>query len=151
MYRTIINKNKHRFAVGKTFKRKSFCRMFRIKGVVHQGTFHQIQRSNLELVSVQTKINKILMEQGLVLKSRNYYSEFYIADKASTKSKIVKHSEQAEDHKFLSDGLEKNMTYRIKAGTWGNYSNTVVPPITASSHPGYSKTHENKIKRIKRL
>ncbi len=42
-------------------------------------------QSRMKLVMAYTDLNKILRKRGLTIKSRNYYSSFYILPDASTK------------------------------------------------------------------
>lgn len=42
------------------------------------GSYKDLTKHNLALVNAQEKLNKLLRHKGLVMRSRNYYSEFYI-------------------------------------------------------------------------
>lgn len=152
MYLQIINNNSQRFHVNSNpIKRRTFCKLFRVKRIVHTGEFADVQRSNLTLVGVQAEVNNVLRHSGLVLKSRNYYSEFYICNLEQTANKIVTHQEKAEIHKHCSNVLEKAVIQRVKAGTWGMYRNNTVSSLVATAQPVHSKTYENKQKRANRI
>lgn len=151
MYGQIINNNSHRFQVNSNpIKRRTFCKLFRVKNIVHTGEFEDVQRSNLTLVGVQADINNVLRHSGLVMKSRNYYSEFYICNLKQTAHKVLNYQEKSEVNKYCGNTLERAVIQRLKAGTWGSYNNSVTPPLTAVASPPHSATYKNKQKRIKR-
>jgi len=149
MYHQIMNKHPHRFQTGSVIKRRTFCKLFRIKGVIHSGPFDEIQRANLKLVGVQADVNNILRQSGLVMKSRDYYSEFYIANLKETGETVLAHQEKAEAHKRCSNDLEKAVISRLRAGTWGQLG-TVVPSVTGSVTPRRSLAYKAKQRRVKR-
>lgn len=148
-YSAIVQKNQDRFAVGKRLTRRQFAKMFRVKGIVHEGEYVEVQKSNLTLVGVQAAVNKVLSECGLYLRSRNYYTDFYIVGKEQTKGTILSYQDKSEAHKNASDRLESNMGQRIKAGTWGTYDNSVTPRVSASVSGTKSATRARKQARIK--
>lgn len=148
IYIHIINKNQHRFAAGQVIYRRTLCKLFRLKNIIHTGEFTQVQRSNLALVGVQAEINKILSDSGLRLKSENYYSRFVVCDKEQTKGAILAQQERADAHKECSDSLERGMGAMIKAGTWGTYQHTVTP-LTGQVTSSASTQYLRKKKRIK--
>ena len=150
MYQQIINKNTHRFQAGSVIKRRTFCKLFRVKKIVHSGEFADVQRSNLALVGVQAEVNNILRHSGLVMRSRDYYSEFYIGDIKQTGNAVLNYQVKAEANKQCSDALEKAVIQRISSGAWGVYSKHAVPPLTALVKSEPSRTYKNKLKRVKR-
>jgi hypothetical protein len=150
MYQQIINNNSHRFQTGSVIKRRTFCKLFRAKKIVHEGGFAEVQRSNLTLVGIQAEVNRILRHSGLVMKSRDYYSEFYICSLKQTADKVLAYQEKSEVHRHCSNVLEKATIQRLKAGTWGVYNKHAITPLQAVSEPPHSATYKNKQKRVKR-
>lgn len=148
-YAAIVQKNKDRFTAGKRLTRRQFTKMFRVKSIVHEGEYADVQKSNLALVSVQAAVNKVLSECGLYMRSRDYYTDFYIVDKDQTKGAILGYQEKSEAHKTASNRLESNMGQRIKAGTWGTYDNSITPRVSASVASGKSAAYTRKRNRIK--
>ena len=69
-----------RYSTGATMSYKQFRRM---TNFIEPG-LNKLDPSNIKdavkFVSVQTKINRVLSQKGLKLKSRNYYNEWYIAE-----------------------------------------------------------------------
>lgn len=148
-YSAIVQKNKDRFTAGKHLTRRQFAKMFRVKGIVHEGEYSDVQKSNLVLVGIQAAVNKVLSECGLYLRSKNYYSKFCIVDKDQTKGAILGYQEKSDAHKDASNRLESNMAQRIKAGTWGTYDNSVTPRVSASVPGTKSTAYARKRNRIK--
>lgn len=66
-------------------------------------------RSALALVRTQGHINEFLRPKGMVLKSRNYYSEFYVVKNAKAESEVVRYHHVAknavERAEILSHGI----------------------------------------------
>ena len=121
-YAKVIAKYAKRFSVGGKLTRKQMTKWFKVQDVVHEGTAEAIQKSNLRLVQAQTDINNLLRPSGLYLRSRNYYSEFYIADKDETKRAVLNYQSKSTAHRCCSDELEDAMGETIANGTWGSYS-----------------------------
>lgn len=68
-------------------------------------------RANLELVGIQTSINKQLRAKGMVIKSRNYSEEFYVVRNKSALKEVDRYfviAENAKEHaNVLSIGISK--------------------------------------------
>ena len=72
-------------------------------------------RADLALVAVQRKVNNQLRPLGLVLKSRGYYSEFYVVSGQEARKEVaryVKESKTLARHaKELEKGIKANEVY----------------------------------------
>ena len=147
-YAKVIAKYTKRFSVGGKLTRKQMTNWFKVKDVVHEGTAAAVQKSNLQLVHVQAAINKLLRPSGLYLRSRNYYSEFYIANKDETKRAVLNYQGKSAAHRCCSDELEDAMGETIADGTWGSYS---VERTTSfvSTRAGAAATAGNKVMKRK--
>ena len=71
---------------GTTFTRKSFVKAFKahFKSLKNLGTS---RADDMLIMASYTNINKLLRKRGLVMRSRNYYNEFYITDAVQAKIK----------------------------------------------------------------
>lgn len=152
-YAKVIAKYAKRFSVGGKLTRKQMTKWFKLTNVVHEGTAAEIQKSNLNLVRAQAAINQLLRPSGLYLRSRNYYSEFYIADKDETKRTILNYQSKSASHRRCSDELEDAMGEAIAEGTWGKYSvertTSFVSPRASAAGAASRKVMKRKINRIK--
>ena len=147
-YAKVIAKYTKRFSVGGKLTRKQMTNWFKLKDVVHEGTATTIQKSNLSLVHAQADINNLLHSSGLHLRSRNYYSEFYITNKDETKRTVLNYQNKSAAHRCCSDELEDAMGETIADGTWGRYS---VERTTSfvSTRAGAAATAGNKVMKRK--
>lgn len=149
-YQQIIINNNKRFHTGKVTKRRTMCKLFKIKNPIHTGDFAAVQRTNLDLVHTQAEINNILRLSGLVMKSRGYYSEFYICDLQQTTETVLAQQRKSEAYKYCSNILEKAVIQRITTKTWGSPDLTV-SRLTATAQSTPSATYGQKKKRMKRI
>ena len=152
-YAKVIAKYAKCFSVGGKLTRKQMTNWFKVKDVVHEGTAAAVQKSNLRLVHAQAAINKLLRPSGLYLRSRNYYSEFYIANKDETKRTVLNYQSKSTAHRCCSDELEDAMGETIADGTWGKYSvertTSFVSPRASAAASAGSKVKKRKISRMK--
>ncbi len=123
-YEKVMAKRIERFSVGGKMTRRQLVKWFNLKDIVHEGTAQEVQASNLRLVQAQTVINSILRSSGLYLRSRNYYSNFYIANKEETKQAVLNHQTKSTMQRVCSEQLEDAMHEQVVAGAWGKYSVT---------------------------
>ena len=69
---TFITNNNKQFAAGSTFSATDLAKWFNIP------LSGNINSNNMKLLSAYTSLNRLLKTRGLVVKSKNYYSEFHI-------------------------------------------------------------------------
>lgn len=63
---------------GDTFTRAEFIKLAGIPATSHVSSFEDQMRMNFKLIKAQQKLNRSLRGRGLVLKSSNYYTSFYV-------------------------------------------------------------------------
>ena len=108
-YNNIIVQNRKYFKSGVTLTRREFVKMFSIKGIVHKGNYKDVHKANLELVHTQAEINALMRENGLYLKSKDYYGEFSIANKTKVKSTVARFSKEIDVYSSCTDRLIYNV------------------------------------------
>lgn len=152
-YAKVLAKHIDRFSTGGKLTRRQLTKWFNVKGIVHTGTAKKIQQSNLQLVQVQREINKLLRASGLYLRSRDYYSEFYIVNKDETKRTILNYQSKSTAQRCCSDELEDAMGETIADGTWGKFSvertTSFISRRAAKAEVANNKVLERKINRMK--
>lgn len=121
-YNKIITANKFKLKAGMELTRDEFVNMFGITGIVNHGHYMSIQESNLKLVSVQNEINMLMRENGLYMKSKNYYSKFVVATKDFTKNTIIRYSSEVDRCEAVATRLEARMVTRLQNKNWGLYN-----------------------------
>lgn len=147
-YNSIIVANMNKFKAGSVLSRKRFTKLFKIPGIVHKGSYAKVHRSNLRLVQAQTEINALMAQNGLYMKSENYYENFVVVDKKRTKQTIVRYSAEVDVNKACTTRLENNMKSRIISKTWGYYSNVSSAQIKSLSNK-QTLRHSRTIQRVK--
>lgn len=148
-YNDIITKNKSAFKAGMSMDRADFIAMFNIQGIVDKGKYKDIQNSNLRLVQAQSEINMLMRENGLCMKSKDYYSKFLVADKEATKNTIIRYSSEIDRYDDRAMDLENRMDARIQRKTWGTYNRVNAKLIPALGKFSSSNRHENTKNRVK--
>lgn len=118
---SIITANSSMFAAGSTMTQQDLVNLFNIKGVKTTGSYQEIHRSNLRVMTVVRHINKLMRANGLYLASKKYYTEFHVKEKKATRNTVVRYSAQVEKNESCEVQLETAMVQRINAGTWGHY------------------------------
>lgn len=146
-YNSIITRNKAKFEAGMKLTRKQFVRMFSIRGIVHEGTYKDVHRSNLRLVQVQKELNVLMRENGLYIQSRDYYSEFLVQSKNATKNTVKRYSRGIDLTSAMTDRLDARMEERCKEGTWGTYR--PVDVLETQAHIEPSRNHLRTSERVK--
>lgn len=151
LYNDIIVQNRKHFKSGITLTRRQFVKMFNIKGIVHKGNFKDVHKANLELVHVQAEVNTLMRENGLYLKSKDYYSEFSIATKTKVKSTVARFSKEVDVYSACADRLISNVEKRTTAGTWGTYRKVPLYTIAKLGEIRDSKRHLRTITRLRAI
>lgn len=147
-YNDIIMLNRKSFKAGTTLTRRQFTKMFNIKGVVHKGNYKDVHKSNLILLKVQADVNALMRENGLYLKSKNYYGEFSIVNKSRVKSTVARFSKEVDVYRACTNRLITNVEKRTNAGTWGTYRRVPLASISKMGEVSDSKRHLRTIKRL---
>lgn len=150
-YNDIIVLNRKKFKSGLTLTRRQFVKMFGIKGVVHKGNFKDVHKSNLYLVKVQVEINTLMRENGMYLKSKDYYGEFTIVSKAKVKSTVARFSKEVDVYSSCTTRLIDNVEKRTNAGTWGTYRRVPLHAISRLGSVNDSKRHVDTITRLRAI
>jgi hypothetical protein len=146
-YNDIITKYKKYFKAGHSLTRKQFVQLFGISNIKHTGTYEEVHRSNLRLVSAQVEINMLMRENGLYLASSDYYQNFSVGTKERTKREVVRYSSEIDINNNCTTRLEDKLTSRVKAGTWGTYNK--VPSGTIKRLSSYSETPRHTRTRVR--
>lgn len=147
-YDNIITKNKKHFKVGQRFTRNDFIKMFSLN-LPSSGTYKVMHRANLKLVQVQNMVNMLMRENGLYIKSEDYYNEFVVVEKDATKDTILRYRKESETYLDCNARLSASMGSRIKAGTWGTYNKVGVTRITNMNEYQPSTAYKRDLKKIK--
>jgi hypothetical protein len=146
-YNDILTYNKSLFRAGRSISRRDFVKLFNISNIVHNGTYEEIQRANLALVAAQQEINMLMRENGLYMKSENYYGSFKVVEKDNTKNTILRYSGGVDVFNGCTSRLEVKMKERVNANTWGRY-NRVSQSVIAQM-PLYQESTRHKRARIR--
>ena len=147
-YNNIIVANLSKFRSGSSLCRKEFVKLFNITAIVNVGTYSQVHTSNLKLLQVQTELNVLMRENGLYLKSQDYYSKFLVLDKKATKTNIIRYSSEVDINTSCTTRLENRMKNRVSSKTWGHYSAVSTSSIQNLAHVP-SVRHSRTIQRVK--
>jgi len=148
-YNDIISRNRAKFAAGRTLSRTEFIKMFALVGDSPNGTYADMHRFNLKLVTAQMDVNALLRENGLYMKSRDYYSEFSIAKKDTTKNTVIRYSAEVDINSHCTTRLEAKLKARTDDGTWGTYRKVSQAAISRMGSKVGSIRHVNTINRVK--
>lgn len=151
VYNKIITKNRKLLKAGATLTRAQFTKMFKIAGITNKGAYEKVHRSNLQLVGVQAELNVLMRENGLYLKSSDYYNEFSIASKDSVKSTVERFSKEVDIYYACTNRLIDKVEKRTSAGTWGTYNNVPVSTISTMGSISHSNRHLRTITRLKTI
>lgn len=127
----IITANKHKFKTGNVFTAEEFGFMFGYYGVTTKGSYKNVQRSNLKLVSIQGDVNQLMRENGLYLRSRNYYSFFEVCDIEKTKNTVLRYRAEADNTAVYNQDLLNTLQMRHSNNNWGTYNKVTVGRIKA--------------------
>jgi hypothetical protein len=147
-YNSIIVANLSKFSTGSVLSRVHFTKLFNIPNIMHTGTYSQVHSSNLKLLQAQMEINVLMRENGLYMKSKNYYDSFVVVDKKTTKNTIIRYSSEVDVYNSCTTRLENKMKTRVASKTWGSYSNVSTTSIQNLSNKP-STRHTKTIKRVK--
>jgi hypothetical protein len=147
-YNNIIVANLSKFKTGSVLSRKDFVKLFNITSVVDQGSYAVVHNSNLKLLKAQIEINVLMRENGLYLKSQDYYTNFLVLDKKATKKNIVRYSSEVDINTSCTTRLETKMKNRVNNKTWGSYFNVPTTSIQNLAHKP-SDRHARTIQRVK--
>ena len=122
----ILSLNRAKLRTGKVISRAVLIDMFSIPNVSKDpndaGSLTEMQKENLRLIKFQARVNNLMSESGLHLKSRNYYTVFKVGVKERTKKEIVRHAGKIDTAEVLEVELDQGMKTRTTAGTWGGYN-----------------------------
>lgn len=126
----ILAKNKTLFRSGTTISREVLAKMFGIK-ITTKGSYANVHRSNLRLVRLQGKLNKLLQHSGLCLRSKDYYTSFEVADENTLKNVITRNCAAVDTFTDKWISLETNYAERKEQGTWGTYNKVKTKDLKA--------------------
>jgi hypothetical protein len=140
-FNDIITKNKKAFRAGKFLTKDAFVNLFRIDYDTGNGTYPEVHRANLKLVQYQTEINMLMRENGLYLRSEDYYEFFRIGNKDRVKTEVIRYSAEVDINRACTTRLENNLKTRVKAGTWGTYNRVPTSVIQQMSNYSETKRH----------
>lgn len=76
---------------GDTFTRDEFIKLVNLPAKSRTGSFEDQMRLNFRLIKAQQKINRNLRGRGLVLKSANYYTSFYVTDREESYKELKRY------------------------------------------------------------
>lgn len=150
-YNDIITRNKAQFAAGQSMTRQDFVNMFGLVNIVNQGTAKQITESNLALVNAYTTINMLMRENGLVIKSRDYYSFFDVLTKPSTKNELERMSDKIDRVTAKTERFVDKMEQRVQAKTWRTYNRVPTQDILTLGKYNNTRRHGKVLKRVQVL
>lgn len=149
-YNDIITRNKKLFKPGSVFGREELALFFGVTNIVSKGNYKKVHQSNLQLVQLQTEINLLMRENGLYMRSSDYYSNFEVVNKKRTKATVVRYSSEVDINRYCTTRLEARLTDRIQNNTWGTYNkvnrNTVL--ALGGSYPSPTPRHAATIQRM---
>jgi hypothetical protein len=148
-YNDIIVKNKKQFKAGQSLTRTQFIKLFQIPVKSTSKSYEEIHKDNLKLVAAQNELNLLMRENGLYLRSSDYYQNFHITDKERTKSQVLRYSSEVDINRACTTRLESNLVNRVRAGTWGTYNKLSDDTIKNLSNHSESKRHKNTRIRVK--
>lgn len=148
-YNDIIVKNKKQFKAGQSLTRAEFIELFNIEIQQNNKSYEDVHKDNLKLVAAQNELNLLMRENGLYLRSSNYYQNFHIVDKEQTKNQVIRYSSEVDVNRACTTRLESNLGDRVRAGTWGTYNKVSDDTIKNMSTTTKSKRHENTRIRVK--
>lgn len=86
----------------------------------------------IKVVNAYSKINKVLAFRGLQLKSKNYYSNFYVTSVEQSKAKVKQHRHKAKGNKkaalHLKSSINRNpsLTWSALSSPEINYCSTYI-------------------------
>lgn len=150
-YNNIILNNLQKFKAGASMTRADFVNLFNIPNIAITGSYKQIHRSNLKLVSVQVEINQLMRENGLYLQTEDYYTIFKVAPLKKTKSTVIRYSAEVDINHYCTSRLEAKLKQRVKAGTWGTYQNVFPSTIAKMGNKPITQRHATTINRVKSI
>lgn len=94
---------------GKSMTRKQFIRLASKLDPVLSSMDPNSHRFNLRLVSAQARFNKVLMDSGLYLKSKDYYTRFNVLERPA--KEVGRYYGQSKSKQYLgkklADGISK--------------------------------------------
>lgn len=106
------------FREGTVFDQEAYTKIaktLRPKLVTKRETVKEEHRANMELVSVQWYINYYLRKYGRCLKSRNYYTEFYVVQDLGAAKEVARYSRTAEALESYAETLRKGVATSLQA------------------------------------
>ena len=148
-YNKIIARNKKLFQQGKSISCETFANLFGLEDIVTVGTYKELHRSNLRLVTLQNELNLLMRENGLYIHSTNYYTTFTVSERNVAKSTAIRYSSTVDVAKSCTQRLSDNYIQRVKDDTWGTYNKLSVAQIDDLLEPVTSTRHERVKSRIK--
>lgn len=94
---------------GKSMTRKQFIRLASKLDPVLASMDPNSHKFNLRLVSAQARFNKVLMDSGLYLKSKDYYTRFNVLERPA--KEVGRYYGQSKTKQYLgkklADGISK--------------------------------------------
>ena len=106
------------FSEGAQFDKEHFTKIAKaLKPTIHTArtTERDVIKANLELVSTQQTVNKYLRSHGRMLKSRNYYGEFYVVCDKPALKEVARYNRTAKTMSTCAEKLTAGMEMRQKA------------------------------------
>ena len=90
-----ISRNKASFKAGNVMSEQDFLSLVAaipgFNAPAYNSTFTsaaEVTKYNLAKVTAYTKLNKVLMHRGLIIKARDYYSSFEVVDKSRVSHEV---------------------------------------------------------------
>ena len=95
----LISANRAKFAAGTTLTASDFLALAKqvpdLNAPAYNANPTNIAQYNLQVVGTYTKINKLLMHRGLVIKAKNYYSSFEVVAKTDINAEVERLANRA--------------------------------------------------------
>jgi len=148
-YNDVIVKNKKQFKAGQSLTRAELIKLFNIQIPQNNKSYEDEHKANLRLVAAQNELNLLMRENGLYLRSSDYYQNFHVVDKEQTKNQVIRYSSEVDVNRACTTRLESSLVNRVRAGTWGTYNKVSDDTIKNMSTTSESKRHKNTRIRVK--
>lgn len=113
-HETLINEL---FTADAEFSREHFTKIalsLRPTLNVSRKSERDVIKANMGLVSVQQLINRHLRSQGKMLKSRNYYSSFYVIQDKPARKEVARYIRTARNLSSCAERLKEGLDMRQK-------------------------------------
>lgn len=149
-YNDIITRNKKFFRPGSVFNRDELALFFSLSDIVSKGSYKKVHKANLKLVQLQTEINLLMRENGLYMRSSDYYTKFEVVNKKRTKAAVIRYSAEVDINRYCTTRLEARLKEKENNNNWGTYNKVPVETILSFNNNTslLSKRHIATIQRM---